>query len=137
MTGARRPAFAGAKPRLRAGRRRAWRFGRAAEALCVWRLRLAGYRILARRYRTPVGEIDILARRGATLAVVEVKGRESLDAAAESLSARQRTRIRRAAGHFLAARPATAGLAVRFDVMLVRPWRPPVHLIDAWRDASD
>jgi hypothetical protein len=56
-------------------RRRAYRFGHWAETLCVWWLRLGGYRVLARRYKTPVGEIDIVARRGAALAFIEVKAR--------------------------------------------------------------
>lgn len=114
-------------------RRRALGRGRRAEALCAWWLRLQGYRILARNYRTPVGEIDILARRGDTLAVVEVKARASLTAAGEALSARQRRRIARAAACYVAARPASAALGLRFDVMLVAPWRPPRHLVDAWR----
>ena len=114
-------------------RRRAWAFGRWAEEICSWHLRLRGYRILARRFRTPVGEIDIVARRGRTLAVVEVKAREQRDAAAEAVSARQRRRIVRAAEAFLQQRPGCASLDARFDVMLVAPWRLPVHMKDAWR----
>ena len=117
-------------------RRRAWNFGRFAEGLCVWALRLRGYRILARDYRTPVGEIDIVARRLNTLAMVEVKARRDLSKAAESLTRRQRRRITRAAGAFLMAYPRCAGLAVRFDLMLVRPWRLPVHLKGAWREGE-
>lgn len=126
---------AGATPG-RERKRRAWRFGRWAEGLCAWHLRLKGYRILARGYRTPAGEIDIVARRGGTLAVVEVKARQDLAAAAEALGPRQRQRVARAAEAFLRARPGCAGLTVRFDVMLVRPWGLPAHLVDAWgRDA--
>ncbi len=115
-------------------RRRARRFGRLAEALCAWHLRLRGYRILARGFRVPVGEIDIVARRGRILAMVEVKARDDLGAATEAVDRRQRRRVLRAAGAFLAARPACAGLYVRFDVMAVRPWRLPLHLRDAWRE---
>ena len=115
------------------GRRRAWRFGRLAEGLCAWRLRLAGYRIVARGFRTAVGELDIVARRGGVLVFVEVKARGDLATAAEALGPRQRRRIARAAAAFLKARPGLAGLDVRFDVMLVRPWRLPAHLADAWR----
>ena len=60
-------------------RRRAYRFGRFAESLCVWSLRLRGYRVLARRFAVAVGEIDIVAQRGATLAVIEVKARQRDD----------------------------------------------------------
>ena len=114
-------------------KRRAVRFGRLAESLCAWHLRLRGYRILARDFRTPVGEIDIVARRGRTLAVIEVKARADLKTAAESLGPRQRRRTARAAEAFLKSRPALAALEVRFDVMLVGPWRPPVHIAGAWR----
>jgi putative endonuclease len=58
-----------------ARRRLAWRFGRLAESLCAWRLRLAGYRVIARDVRTPRGEIDLIVRRGQVLAFVEVKAR--------------------------------------------------------------
>lgn len=114
-------------------RRRAWRRGRAAETLCVWHLRLRGWRVLARGYRVPVGEIDIIARRGAVVAAIEVKARGSLEAASEAVSARQRRRVARAFAQFLASRPRLAGLTLRFDVMLVAPRRLPAHMPDAWR----
>ena len=121
----------------RGARLRALRRGTRAEALCAWWLRLHGYRILARNLRTPVGEIDILARRGRTLAAVEVKSRADLAEAGESLTHRQRRRIRRAMEYYLAARPDAAALDVRFDAMLVTPWRLPHHVIDAWRGEPD
>jgi putative endonuclease len=114
-------------------RRRADRAGRVAEALCALALILAGYRILARRFRTPVGELDIVARRGRVLAFVEVKARASLALAAEAIAARQRQRVERAAGAYLALHPALAGFDQRFDAMLVAPWRWPRHIRDAWR----
>lgn len=114
-------------------RRKAWKFGRFAEGLSAWGLRLKGYRILARGFRAPVGEIDIIARRGRVLVFIEVKARTDLTAAAESLRPRQTARIVRAAGAFVQSRPGLSGLDQRFDVMLVRPWRWPVHLTDAWR----
>ena len=114
-------------------RRRAWRAGRRAEAICVWHLRLRGYRVLARGFRAPVGEIDIVARRGGTLVRVEVKARASLGTAAEAVTARQRQRIERAAEAFLARNPRLARLGLRFDAMLVAPRRWPMHIVDAWR----
>ena len=116
-----------------AKRRRADRAGRFAETLCALSLRLRGYRILARRFRTPVGELDIVARRGSALAFVEVKARATLALAAESIAARQRLRVERAAGAYLASHPALSRLDARFDAMLVAPWRWPRHLRDAWR----
>lgn len=127
-----RPAPAKQRDKHRT-RRRAWRYGRLAETACAWHLRLRGYGIIARGFRTPVGEIDIVARRGRTLAVVEVKARADFAAAAEALGTRQRRRIADAALMFLRAHPDLAGLDLRFDVMLVRPWRWPRHLTDAWR----
>jgi putative endonuclease len=115
------------------GRRRAERFGRHAETACRLLLLLKGYRILATRLRTPMGEIDIVARRGDELAVVEVKGRRDWETAAEAVTARQRARLARAANAFLSANPHLAGLPLRFDVMLVTPWAFPRHIIDAWR----
>lgn len=114
-------------------KRKAWRYGRFAEALAAWHLRARGYRIVSRGFRSAAGEIDIVARRGQVLAFVEVKARRELMAAAESLGPRQAGRIARAASAYLQSRPALAVLDQRFDVMLVRPWRLPVHLKDAWR----
>lgn len=118
---------------LDALRRRAHLYGRVAEGLCRLSLRLKGYRILASRLRTPLGEIDIVAKRGRTIAVVEVKARGDWDTANEAVGARQRGRLARAAHVFLAANPRYAGYVLRFDVMLVTPWSWPRHLPDAWR----
>ncbi len=115
-------------------KRAAERYGVRAEILCLWQLRLKGYRILARRYRTPVGEVDLIARRGGVIAAIEVKARGNLAAAGEAVTARQRGRIARALAHFLAHRPDLAALAPRFDVMLVAPRGLARHLVDAWRE---
>ena len=112
---------------------RAQRRGRAAEWLCLWHLRLHGWHILARGWRCPAGEIDILARRGKVLAVIEVKSRGELATAAAALAPRQRRRIERAAEAFLLQRPDLARLDLRFDLMLVAPRRPPRHWRGAWR----
>src|SRR5271156_3517823 len=87
-------------------RRAAYRAGRFAETLCVWLLRLKGYRVLARDWRVPVGEIDILARRGSVLAAVEVKRRDTMAAAVAAVGPRQRRRILRALEAFVARHPA-------------------------------
>ena len=81
------------------------RHGLAAEALCRVALRLKGYGIIASRYRSPLGEIDIVASRGRCVALIEVKARASRAAAAEALGPRQRERLQRAAGDFLARHP--------------------------------
>jgi putative endonuclease len=122
-----------------AARLKAYAFGRRAEDLAVLALRLKGYRVLARRVRLAGGEIDIVARRGATLAFVEVKARPSRDAALMALTPAQRRRQERAARAWLAGRPALLARArtLRFDLVLVAPWRWPRHLADAWHNDPD
>jgi putative endonuclease len=117
----------------RSRRHQAQRRGVSAESLCRWHLRLRGWRIVASDWRCPSGEIDILARRGGVLAIIEVKSRSDLASAVAAVLPRQRRRIARAASAFLAMRPDLAELALRFDVMLVAPLRLPRHLPDAWR----
>lgn len=118
------------------GRRRAHRLGLTAEWLAVLALRMKGYRILARRFKAPTGEIDIVARRGGVLAFVEVKARPTPEAAREAVTGRQRARIAAAARSFLAARPfglPPAELRIlRFDLVLVQPRRWPRHIPGAW-----
>lgn len=109
------------------------RQGRLAERLAALALRLKGYAILARRFASPVGEIDLVAQKGGLVVFVEVKRRPTLAAALEALTERQRQRIGRAAGLYLKGRPDLGGHAVRFDVVAVTPWRWPRHLEDAWR----
>ena len=108
--------------------------GRRAELLAAWWLRLKGFRILAQDQRTPVGEIDLVARRGRLLLFVEVKARPDDGRAREALRPAQQARIARAAAWFLSGRPDLQGLDSRYDVVLVTPWRRPRHLADAWRD---
>jgi len=87
-----------------------------------------GYRIAARRWRSPVGEIDIVARRGRLLIFVEVKARDRLDDAAEAVTDRQRRRIAAAAEVWLASHPDDAQCDMRFDAILVSPRRWPRHI---------
>ena len=115
-------------------RQAAERWGRRAEDLAVLALRLRGYRILARRFRTTGGEIDIIAWRRGVLTCVEVKARPDAAAAHAAVGPRQRRRVERAAQAFLALHPRRyhqAGL--RFDVMVVQRWRWPQLVKDAWR----
>jgi putative endonuclease len=96
---------------------------------------MKGYRIVARRWRSPVGEIDLVARRGGTLVFVEVKARGALDDAAEAVTPRQRKRIIAGANVWLANHPKDAGRDIRFDVVLIVPRRWPRHIPAAF-DAS-
>jgi putative endonuclease len=103
-------------------------------------LRAKGYAILARGHvtgrGTGAGEIDIVARRGRVVAFVEVKARPDTDRAAIAIAPWQRRRLVRGAAAFLARHPELGDCRVRFDAMLVVPWRLPCHLIDAWRDGD-
>ena len=113
------------------------RFGRFAELCCVWRLRLTGHAVLARRFRTPMGEIDIVARRGEVLIFVEVKARPNADEAMFSITERQLRRIGRAAEAFVSRYPRFARHGMRYDAMLLgrHPW--PSHVRDIWRPPPD
>jgi putative endonuclease len=113
----------------------AFRLGISAESRAAAFLIAKGFRILARRWRSPVGEIDIVARRRQLLVFVEVKARENLDDAAWSVTERQRMRIIAAAEAWLAQYPDQSIRDIRFDAMLVAPGRIPRHLPAAF-DAS-
>lgn len=99
-------------------------------------LRLKGYLILARSFRVPVGEIDIIARRGKLLIFVKVKARATQTETAESLSFRQRERITRAASAYIAKYPGLSNLDMRFDAVLIVPGCLPRHLTDAWQEGQ-
>ena len=113
-------------------RRAAERRGRRAEELAAWLLRLKGYRLLARRYKTVVGEINLIVRRGRTVAFVEVKSRPTMDEASEAATPAGRRRVARAASLWLAQNPAVAEWNLRFDVVMLAPGRLPRHLMGAF-----
>ena len=108
--------------------------GRKGESLAAFLLALKGYRVLGKRVRTPVGELDLVARApSGEICFIEVKARPGSAEAAEAVAPRQRERIARAASLYLGARPALRHKGVRFDAILIVPRRWPVHLKDAWR----
>ena len=109
------------------------RSGRAAEVFCALWLMLKGYRLLGFRLRTPMGEIDILAARGGTIAVIEVKRRTDLAAALDAVTWRQRERLRRAAESIISRRPGFQDAEIRLDLIALAPGRWPRHIRDAWR----
>jgi putative endonuclease len=107
---------------------RSHREGHAAEwTAAVW-LMLKGYQILAFRLKGRGGEIDILARRGRTLAVVEVKRRRTIEAAILSLGPEQHARLAAAAQAVARSRPSLQGLNLRIDMVALAPGRFPRHL---------
>jgi putative endonuclease len=126
-----RPAPLG-KPPPRPERQVAFNLGISAESRAAAYLIAKGFRILARRWRSPVGEIDIVARRRHLLVFVEVKARADLDRAAESVTPRQRQRIAAAAEAWLAANGADGFRDIRFDAILVAPGKLPRHIPGAF-----
>ena len=113
----------------------ACRTGISAESRAAALLIAKGYRILARRFRTPYGEIDLVARKRNLVAFVEVKARASLDEAAYAVTPRQQQRIVNAAQAWLMAHPEHAEFDLRFDAVLIAPKSLPRHLLAAF-DAS-
>jgi len=119
------------KPKSKA-RIAAYRGGHRGEALAAWFLRLKLYRIMARRYKTPMGEIDLIAERFGVTVFVEVKSRSKAASELETLEAVNQVRIVRAAQHWLARHPGKAGTDFRFDVIFLAPRRWPRHVVNAF-----
>lgn len=111
------------------------RSGRRAEVVAAAWLMAKGYRILGFRLKTPQAEIDVLAKRGDVLAVVEVKSRTSLEVALDTVTFDQRDRLRRAGAQLAANRPGLSRCAVRLDLMALAPGMLPRHIPDAWKGA--
>jgi putative endonuclease len=109
--------------------------GRGAETIACWYLRLHGWRILARRARVPGGEVDVIARRGRTIAFVEVKARATDDAAACSLDEWRLRRVAVAAER-LAPRYLRDGDDMRIDALFLIPGHWPKHLANVWQGDS-
>ncbi|MFN3610321.1 MAG: YraN family protein [Hyphomonas sp.] len=107
--------------------------GREAERRAALWLRLKGYSILAARVKLPVGEIDLIARKGRLIAFVEVKARARQDDALGAVSVQSWHRISRAAEAWMGQRPKFADYGWRYDLIALAPGRLPNHLKDAWR----
>lgn len=113
----------------------AWRYGHRGEFWAALFLRLKLYRIVARRVKTPMGEIDLVAERGRVTVFVEVKARAFSHQEGEAMEAVNTRRIVRASEHYLARNPRLTGRDLRFDVIFVAPFAWPRHVINAF-DAS-
>lgn len=121
-------------------KQKAYRLGLDAETQAAEFLRAQGYRILAERWRTAAGEIDVLAADGTdTLIIVEVKARKTADDGLWSITPAKQKRLLRAALAALAEAAKFAGLApperlnIRFDVVIIAPGQAPLHLANAWQ----
>jgi len=110
----------------------AFRLGLSAESRAAMMLMAKGYRIAARRWKTPFGEIDIVARRRRDLVFVEVKARERIDDAAEAVTERTKRRILAAAEFWLSRHVDDANCYIRFDVILIAPGKLPRHITNAF-----
>jgi putative endonuclease len=113
-------------------RARAERLGRRAEAIAALWFRCQFYRVIASRYKTPVGEIDLIVARGQTIVFVEVKTRASAAGEANALAAVNRQRLVRAAQYFRARHPRDAQRPMRFDVFFLAPRTWPRHVRNAF-----
>jgi putative endonuclease len=103
-----------------------------AESFARLYFHLKGYRVLAERFKTPVGEIDLIVKRGHRLAFVEVKLRGTAAAALEAVHGRNRARVRRAAELYLQRHPEYTGCELRFDALVLAPYAWPRHIRNAW-----
>ena len=114
-------------------RRQAERRGRLAERYAALWLRAKGYDILAHRVKLPVGEIDLIARRPGVLAFIEVKQRQTLDAALTAVSSSAWQRIARASDLWASRDARLTALDWRYDLIAITPWSLPKHYKDFWR----
>lgn len=113
-------------------RLKAFRRGHVSEYFAALFLVAKGFRIRAIRYRTKLGEIDIIARRGDLVVFVEVKARRDLDSAVFAVTGSAERRIRAASELWLSRQPDGHRLSLRYDIVAVLPWRLPKHLADAF-----
>ncbi|WP_454748698.1 YraN family protein [Ciceribacter selenitireducens] len=128
----------GRRPKLRQkttpdpGRIKAERRGRLSEYWAALYLLLKGYRIVALRYRTRAGEVDLIARKGNLVVFVEVKARRDEVLAVDAVGAMTQARIRSASDHWLSRQADSHRLSMRYDIVAVLPRRWPRHFIDAF-----
>jgi len=119
-----------------ANRIKAYRRGHRSEWLASVALMAKGFRIVARRYRTKLGEIDLIARRGDLVLIVEVKARKSLVEAMEAIARQSERRIEAAADLWLSRQRDYGRLSVRFDMVAVLPWRWPIHVQNVFQSRN-
>ncbi|MEE9375364.1 MAG: YraN family protein [Rhizobiaceae bacterium] len=110
----------------------AYRKGHRAEWFAAVALLLKGYRLAARRFKTPVGEVDLILRKKDLVVFVEVKARATQEAALHSISLTAQQRISKAADWWLSQQTDASKLSWRFDVVAVLPRRWPIHFEDVW-----
>jgi putative endonuclease len=117
---------------VRQSRQQSEKLGHRAETIAMWYLRLKGYRLLARRYKSPAGEVDLVMRRGQTTAFIEVKARPTVNDAIEAVTPYQSKRIAAAAGFFMSRDDMAAKGFCRFDIVAIPSTLWPTHIINAF-----
>lgn len=117
---------------MKRDRLKAYRRGHRAEWLAALMLMTKGYRIAARRFKTPVGEVDLIARKNDLILFVEVKARASQQAALDSVSLSSQKRIESAGEWWISQQKDASQLSWRCDIVAVTPWKWPHHYEDVW-----
>ena len=117
---------------VRISRQRAEQRGHRAETIALWYLRCKGYRLLARRFKSPAGEVDLIMRRGRTTAFIEVKARPTVNEAIEAVTPYQSKRIAAAAGFFMSQDDKAAKGFCRFDIVAIPSTFWPTHIPNAF-----
>ncbi|GHC80692.1 YraN family protein [Limoniibacter endophyticus] len=115
-------------------RLRAYRRGGRAETLACIFLMFKGFRIVARNWKTPLGEVDIIARRGSLIVIAEVKARDTLEAAMEAVGPHALRRIEAAGDLWLARQSGSAQFSIRYDLIAVLPRKLPKHVKNIWQN---
>jgi putative endonuclease len=121
---------------VKRSREEAHAHGHRAENIALWFLRVKGYRLLARRFKTPVGEIDLIMRKGQTTAFIEVKARTTVDESLYAVTPSQSRRIAQAANWYAAKDETTAKGFQRFDIVAIPSYLWPTHIKNAFDGIS-
>jgi len=118
--------------RSKQSRQRALKWGHLAEWIAIFYLFAKGYRVLSRRYLARGGEIDIIATRKDLVAFVEVKARKDLESGIDAIDTGKINRFASAVDHWLMRNPWASDCVLRCDAVIVRPFRLPFHIEDAF-----
>jgi putative endonuclease len=121
---------------VKRSRQNAHDYGHRAEDIALWYLRLKGYRLLARRFKTPVGEVDLIMRKGDTTVFIEVKARSTVDQSLFAVTPLQSRRIAQAAAWYAARDDKVAMGFQRFDIVAIPSYLWPTHIKNAFDGIS-
>ena len=117
---------------MKRSRQVAEQYGRRAETIALWYLRLKGYKLLARRFKSPAGEVDLIMRKGKTTAFIEVKARTTVDDGVLAVTTYQSRRIASAAAFYTSRDDKAATSFQRFDIIAIPSYLWPTHIKNAF-----